>query len=76
MKVNIFFKMLLKLGRREPGLPDFLDIIYQKGEKYTILPLNYQMAIKYTNWSYYIPKYTNPFQIKDLQNLPKSGFLV
>jgi hypothetical protein len=32
------------------GCQIFLDTIYQKGEKYTKLPLNYQMAMKYTKW--------------------------
>jgi hypothetical protein len=36
------------LSGREQGCQIFLDTIYQNGEKYTKLPLNYQMAIKYT----------------------------
>jgi hypothetical protein len=31
-----------------PGLPDFLDTIYQNGGKYTKLSQHYQMAIKFT----------------------------
>jgi hypothetical protein len=38
------------------GLPDFFDTIHiPKWGKNTKLPLHYQMAIKYTNWPYYIP---------------------
>jgi hypothetical protein len=37
------------------GCQIFLDTIYQKGRKYTKLPLNYQTAIKYTKCPEYIP---------------------
>jgi hypothetical protein len=44
------------LKGRAPGLPDFLDTIYQNGEKYTKIPQHYvpnghkvyQMAVKYS----------------------------
>jgi hypothetical protein len=34
----------------KPELPDFSLLKYQNGGKYAKLPLNYQMAIKYTKW--------------------------
>jgi hypothetical protein len=60
-----------------PGCQIFLDTIYQNGEKYTKLPLNYQMAITYmyqmaviySKWPQ--NRYTNLFHSKTLQNLPK-----
>jgi hypothetical protein len=33
-----------------PGLPDFIDTIFQNGGKYTKLSQNYQRTIKYTKW--------------------------
>jgi hypothetical protein len=35
------------------GCQIFLCLIYQNGEKYTKLPLNYLMVIKYTKWNTY-----------------------
>jgi hypothetical protein len=37
------------------GCQILLDTIYQNVEKYTKLPLNYQMVKNYTKWPYYIP---------------------
>jgi hypothetical protein len=50
------------------GCQIFLDTKYQNGGNYTILPLQYQMAINYTKW----PQYTaNDHRIK--QQFPFQG---
>jgi hypothetical protein len=51
------------------GLPDFFDGIYQNGGKYTKLPLNSQMARKYTKWPCYIISHGQ----KIYQNFPFQG---
>jgi hypothetical protein len=53
-KKKLFFYFLLQkrftFQLKCQGCQIFLDKIYQNGRKYTKLPLNYQMSIKYTKW--------------------------
>jgi hypothetical protein len=45
--------------------------MYQNGEKYTKLPLNYQMAIKCTQWPKCIPNDQIIYQPFAIQGPPK-----
>jgi hypothetical protein len=54
-----------------PGCQIFLYLIYQNTGKYTKLPLNYQMPIKYTKWPYYIPNDHRTNQRFSFQGPPK-----
>jgi hypothetical protein len=61
----------------DQGCQILLGTIYQNGEKYTKLPLNYQIATKLPNGLnifQMVIKYTNLFHSKALQNLPKLDF--
>jgi hypothetical protein len=75
---QIFLGTTYQNGKNSTKLP------YQMATKYTKWPQNipnghkiYQMATKYTKWhkiGQMAIKYTNTFNTKTLQNLPKSGF--
>jgi hypothetical protein len=65
--------------RAEQGCQIFLDTIYQNGGEIYQIALNYQnshnmyqLDVVHTKW----PKIYQPIHSKDLQNLPKLGFLV
>jgi hypothetical protein len=53
------------------GCQIFLDTIYQKGGKYTKVPLNVQMVVKCTKWQYYIPNDHKIYQHFPFQGPPK-----
>jgi hypothetical protein len=70
------------MARLLQGCQIFLDTIYQNGEKCTKLTQQYLMTIKYAHISngrrifQMTLRYTNIFNSKALQNLPKLGYLV
>jgi hypothetical protein len=58
---------------RQPGLPDFsLFNIPKRGELYHfIMPLYYQMGIKYNKWPYFIVNGHGLYQLFSFQGPPK-----
>jgi hypothetical protein len=56
---------------RNQGCQILLDTIYQSGGKCTKLPLNYHVAIKYTQRLYYIPNGHRIYQLFPFQGPPK-----
>jgi hypothetical protein len=71
-KLQNSFGLLLWVSAR---VARFFDTIYQKGEIYTKLPLNYQLALKIPNGPKVFPmtkkKHSNILHSKALQKLHK-----